>query len=183
MHALARAALDLAAPALVRVALARAALALASFAVLLAACGGDPAGTPGRVSHPVALAGTSWRLVSLGDRVPPPGNDLTIRFGADGRLSGTGGCNSFGGAFGYEAATGLLEIGDLASTKRACAEPARNQAEAAYLVALRGVTEAAGDPDGRLVLTGDGAELVFEVAGEVSAPPIEVPPDPAAEGS
>ena len=182
MHALARAALDLAAPALVRVALARVALAGASFAVLLAACGGDPAGTPGRVSHPVALAGTSWRLVSLQGRVPP-GGDLTIRFGADGRVGGTGGCNSFGGAFGYEAATGLLEIGDLASTKRACAEPARNQAEAAYLVALRGVTEAAGDPDGRLVLTGDGAQLVFEVAGEVSAPPIEVPPDPAAKGS
>jgi heat shock protein HslJ len=150
-----------------------------TLAAIAAGCGPEPSASLQRVSHPVALAGTSWRLVAVRGVAPPAGADVTLSFGPDGRVSGDGPCNGFGGTFTYEAASGRLALGDLVSTKRACVDPARGQLETAYFEALRTATEASGDPEGRLVLTGSGAELVLEVAGRPVGPPVEASPPPS----
>jgi heat shock protein HslJ len=136
---------------------------LASIAFLLGvtivACSREAATPqPGR-GRPATLDGTAWKLVAVQGR-PVAGSGASLAF-ARGGVSGDGGCNRFGGSFSYESATGALTIDALASTKRACLEPARNDLEAAYLRALRGVSAATIDSEGRLVLSGSGAELVL----------------------
>ena len=142
----------------------------------LAGCAAEPPASLIRISHPTTLAGTTWRLVSIEGRRPPVGPDLTLSFEPDGRVAGEGACNGFGGSFLYEAATGRLRIDDLVSTKRACVEPARNDVETAYFAALRTVADASGDPEGRLVLPGGGAELLLAVGPRPVGPPIEASP-------
>jgi heat shock protein HslJ len=71
---------------------------------------------------PSALADTSWILVELLDQEVPAGEHEpapSLRFEAEDRASGSGGCNRFTG--GYEADGARLRIGPVASTRRACA--------------------------------------------------------------
>ncbi len=90
----------------------------------------------------------------------PAGPDIWITF-EGGKVSGDGGCNAFGGSYVDDTSDGALRIGELASTKRACVDPVRNDLEAGLFEALRGVAAAGVDGDGHLVLTGAGAELAF----------------------
>lgn len=82
----------------------------------------------------------SWRLANMteGDSpmpmVPPQATELTATF-ADGRISGSGGCNRFMG--GYEVEGDRLTIDQLASTFKACEQPIMNQ-ESKFLQALQG---------------------------------------------
>lgn len=89
------------------------------------------------------LAGTSWFATGLlsGDAVSSPilGTELTVVFGADGTVSGSGGCNRFTG--GYSVTDGVLQIGPLASTAMACETPAGvMEQEAAFVKALESAT-------------------------------------------
>lgn len=60
---------------------------------------------------------------------------LTATFAADGRISGSTGCNTFRGP--YTASGDRIEIGPLAATRRACTSPEGAQAqEQGYLAAL-----------------------------------------------
>ena len=82
----------------------------------------------------------NWRLVNMTESstptpmVPPQDTELTADF-ADGRLSGSGGCNRFMG--GYQTQADQLSIEPLASTFMACEEPVMTQ-ETKYLAALQG---------------------------------------------
>ncbi len=61
--------------------------------------------------------------------------EITIVFGDDGMLVGSGGCNVYRAP--YAAAAGVLEIAEPFSTRKACLEPKGVMAqEAAYLAAL-----------------------------------------------
>jgi heat shock protein HslJ len=143
---------------------------------VLAACAPGPPASMTRVSHPTSLAGTTWRLLTVQGRPAPAGHEPTITF--DGvRVSGDSGCNSFGGQFAYEPATGELRMSNLASTLRDCFEPARIDVEKAYLPALQGAAIASIDSDGHLVLSGPATELVFEVGPRQVVGPIEGSPD------
>ncbi len=84
------------------------------------------------------LANTQWRLVSFGTagRELPviKGSPITIKFGADGRVGGSGGCNSYGGE--YREQGDNLSFSQIISTKRACVEQSANQQEFQYFAAL-----------------------------------------------
>ena len=69
------------------------------------------------------LAGTTWRLVQLGDRLLSPGApEATLRLTeSDSTVAGTGGCNRFGGRYRLDGPTGLSFSG-IAATKRLCEE-------------------------------------------------------------
>jgi heat shock protein HslJ len=153
----------------------RALLAAVATMFILTACAAEPPASLTRVSHPTNLAVTSWRLLSVQGRSVPAGPDVTLEFNGD-QVSGNGGCNTFGGQFTYEPATGALALSSLFSTMRACVEPARNDVETAYLKALQSAAVANMDSAGHLVLTGSGAELVFEVGPRQVGVPIEVSP-------
>jgi heat shock protein HslJ len=85
-----------------------------------------------------ALRG-SWEVTSIytGSAVSSPvaGSTLTLEFTND-EVSGDGGCNSFSGAYTVRG-TDAITIGPLASTLKACADPALDTQEQQYLAALQ----------------------------------------------
>jgi heat shock protein HslJ len=104
----------------------------------LAAC------TPPRVvgaGRAEPLEGTAWRLWELNGQpaVEAGGAAPTLSFAADEpRASGNGGCNQFNGPYTRNGES--LRFGPLASTRRACVDPAGNSQETAYLGALQSTT-------------------------------------------
>ena len=125
-------------------------------------CAPAPESSLVRVSHPTTLVGTTWRLVSVGGVAVPAGTTASLAFGPT-DLSGDSSCNAFGGTYADDPASGAVRIDGLVSTKRACLDPGFNGVESAVFAALRGVADASIDPNGRLVLTGAGPALAFEV--------------------
>ena len=64
----------------------------------------------------------SYSTPSTGQRTPLRGTQLTARFGADGSLSGSAGCNSYNGAF--TAFDQTLRVSSLSSSQALCDTPA-----------------------------------------------------------
>jgi heat shock protein HslJ len=84
------------------------------------------------------LARTEWRLTSFGEAgAQSPlieGTVVSIKFSTDGKVTGSGGCNSYGGQ--YRVHDENLSLGRLISTKRACAAQTVTEQERRYLEAL-----------------------------------------------
>jgi len=83
-------------------------------ALILTACAAQTTERASKQKHTaeqetVLLAGSEWTTDIKGQ---------FIRFGADGKVSGNGGCNRFGGSFEEDGS--LLTFGPLMSTKMAC---------------------------------------------------------------
>jgi heat shock protein HslJ len=90
-----------------------------------------------------SLAGTSWQATGINNGkeavVSEAGTEkVTAAFGADGTLSGSGGCNTYTGSY-TTAGSDEITIGALAATEMACEEPAM-QIEQQYFAALGNVT-------------------------------------------
>jgi heat shock protein HslJ len=101
-------------------------LLLATALVAVAAAGiGSAASSP--------LTGQVWVLKTLLGKPPLQGTELTSEFTSSGSVSGTAGCNSYGGK--YTASGKSLRISSLASTQMACAPKIMAQ-ESAFLKAL-----------------------------------------------
>ncbi len=112
------------------------------------------------------LAGTDWKLVSMG-RVGADtsvtGNPITLKFGNDGRISGSGGCNSFGGPFSVEG--DRIKFGQVFSTRRACIDEKGNKQESAYLAALQSASRFRMT-DHQLSIYYDGGRSLLEFRNE-----------------
>ena len=84
------------------------------------------------------LTGTEWRLLSFGpagaEASLVAGTTVTVKFGEDGRASGSTGCNSYGGT--YQVRGDNISFGRLISTRRACLDQNANQQEQRFLSAL-----------------------------------------------
>ena len=127
----------------------------------LVACAAEvgPSGSPpgGAIS---GLAGTSWIVVSVDGRSPVAGAVPTATFDAV-RVSGTGGCNQYGGPYRLDPSTGQLGVGELVSTDMGCLGAGVSAFETTYLRALGGATQAKLDPLGQLVLSGATGRIVL----------------------
>ena len=101
----------------------------------------------------------SWEVTSFytGNAISSPvvGSTLTAEFTRR-QISGNSGCNTYSGP--YTATATAIEIGPLASTLRACADPAVDTQEQQFLAALALATSyrVAGD---RLDLLRDGGTI------------------------
>ena len=84
------------------------------------------------------LTGIEWRLVSFGpagsEASLVAGTTVTLKFGQDGRASGSTGCNSYGGT--YQVRGDNISFSRLISTRRACLDQNANQQEQRFLSAL-----------------------------------------------
>lgn len=119
-----------------------------SAGILLSACSVFPlAGDP--------LDGSAWELSSLHGKRLVEGVIVSIEF-KDGQLGGSGGCNSYGGA--YEVDGERIRVKELVSTLMACANPSVTDQESAYLQSL-------GDAH-RFELA-DGQLQIYQSGGEV----------------
>lgn len=90
---------------------------------------------------PASLEGVDWEVTGYNNGrqavvSPEAGTRLTLRF-ADGRVSGSGGCNRFDGSFTADGES--LRIQPLVTTRKLCADPVMAQ-ERAFLDALGSAT-------------------------------------------
>lgn len=104
------------------------------------------------------LAGTEWRLESLDGQPAVADTTVTLSFGPDGQVSGSGGCNGYGGS--YQISGGTLSFGQIASTLMACAEPVLEQ-ESAFFTALSSASGYMLDGDQLTITYGDNQSLVL----------------------
>ena len=107
------------------------------------------------------LPGSTWELVAMDGEAPAGDAAPTLAFDEQGAVSGSTGCNTFSGEVAIDGND--LSFGPLVTTRMACADPAANAQEEAFLSAMERVSAYTVDEQGRLVLQG-GPELTFEVA-------------------
>ena len=107
-----------------------AALAVMSFAVLAQAQPSRSLSTDQR-----AITGIDWRLASLGpvgaETGVVAGTTVTMKLGEDERVSGSTGCNSYGGS--YQVRGDNISFSRIASTRRACLDQNANEQEHKFL--------------------------------------------------
>jgi heat shock protein HslJ len=89
-----------------------------------------------------SLAGTSWSVVNINNGRQAvvglvPGSTITMAFDSEGRVSGSTGCNQYSGSYGGEG--DALRLSQVATTLRACADPAIDEQEQAFLRAVESV--------------------------------------------
>ena len=111
------------------------------------------------------LAETNWQLTGAegsGTTMSPiEGSTITLAFGTDGTVSGSGGCNSYSGDYRADAAN--LSIEAVVSTQRACTNTGIAEQERLYLTALDAV-QGYQLTDSELRLMLDGGVLRFAPA-------------------
>ncbi len=121
---------------------------------LLAACGtgsAPPGGDP--------LKGTAWSLASINGAAPLTGTMQTLTF-SDGRISGSGGCNSYGGTYSLEG--GKIQIKDMFSTLMACMDPqGLMDQEASFFNSLGNAQSYQVNKNSLQIHTTDGTTLDF----------------------
>jgi heat shock protein HslJ len=124
------------------------------------------------------LTGTEWRLVSLGpaggEADVVPGTTVTIKFGEDGRVGGSTGCNSYGGT--YEVRGDTISFGRLVSTRRACLDQNANQQEQRFLSALEAANRFRLSSN-RLTILSDRGRTVLNFVSTSASDPDDGPRD------
>ena len=128
-------------------------LLLISLVFITSACSSSRAG--GEEAGNLAVP-SQWKLVSFGktDAETPiiEGSSITLEFTGNGEVSGSGGCNSYGGE--YEAQGNTLTFKDITSTLKACANQQVTEQEKQYFEALRAA--------GKFEITGDNLTIWYE---------------------
>lgn len=111
------------------------------------------------------VAGTVWAVTNFNNGQQAvvgvqSGTSLTVRFDADGRVSGSAGCNTFTGPFKQDGAA--VQIGPLATTLKACAQPdGVMDQEVQFLAALQSATTIQLDGDRLTLRTAEDATAVM----------------------
>jgi len=116
-----------------------------------------------------SMVGT-WKLTGYGPETSPnpavQDSGAMLTFKADGTLSGTSGCNAFGGEYKVQGIQ--ITFGNLVSTLKACSDPLMEQEGAMYKV-LSGTASYKINGDA-LTITNNGTVLLFSAASGQSYP-------------
>lgn len=119
------------------------------------AAGAMLAATPGLASEPTTAQG-AWVAEEIGGAAVAEGVATTLEVGADGAVSGSGGCNRFRGR--AELGAGTIAFSPLASTRMACPGPAMEQ-EGRFFAALAAARRFRIE-GGRLVLSAEDGSVL-----------------------
>ncbi|MCC7556587.1 MAG: META domain-containing protein [Methanoculleus marisnigri] len=149
-------------------------LATASLIVIVVACI-VTAGCTGGTSTPgtaVGLAGTSWTLDSFLDENGTlvgvlPGTEVTAAFGPDGKVTGSAGCNGYGGDYQIDGTS--LSISSIAQTLKLCLEPEGIMDQESRFIDLLGSAAGCRIENDRLIITdAEGTDVLVFVKGDES---------------
>jgi heat shock protein HslJ len=107
------------------------------------------------------LAGQTWILTTYDDIQPIPDHQPTLQF-EDGQVSGTTGCNHYGGS--YQIKGDAIRFEALYNTEMACLEPEGLMEQEESFMKLLGAANRFELVDGVLtIFTGLGQTLIFEI--------------------
>ena len=126
-------------------------LSFLAVAMLLAACG-----TSRTADNAASLEG-EWLLLTLNGVPVLPSAPMTALF-EDGRIGGSSGCNSYGGAYTLDGST--IRFAEMMMTLMACLEDGVMEQEQAYFEALSNVAKFRLDNDRLELLDASGAALL-----------------------
>lgn len=102
-----------------------------------------------------------WVLEDMNNAGIIDNSHLTLQFGADGRVSGSSGCNRYTGNYTREGNTLGIDK-NMAVTRRACHAESLGQQENKFLETLSSMTSSTIDETGALILSNDaGGRLLF----------------------
>ncbi|MEZ5464944.1 MAG: META domain-containing protein [Lysobacteraceae bacterium] len=133
--------------------------------LLLSACEAPTEGTNSAASMVMPPNGSKWQLVSgLPDKLPAEVT-ISLQFGVDGSISGTGGCNLYRSHMSIEG--GSVTVSPIVASKRGCLGPA-GQLESQFFTAMSKVSGLSSDAANLRLALSDGGELLFEVDGDSS---------------
>lgn len=111
------------------------------------------------------LTGKVWALTELMGNPPMAGTGISAQFTADGKVSGSAGCNRYSGTYTVSG-NNITFSSPMATTMMMCEQPAMDQ-ESAYLKALGEVKTFAVNGDQLTLTTGDGTKLaVFKAQSQ-----------------
>jgi heat shock protein HslJ len=120
--------------------------------------------------EPMPLMGTIWQLRfhNRGKEALVSalvGTEITAVFGADGSLTGSGGCNSYTAS--YQVEGDAITIGPPATTRMMCAEPEGiMEQESAYMAALESATAYQIEGDKLWMTNAEGVQVAIFTAAE-----------------
>jgi heat shock protein HslJ len=124
------------------------------------------------------LTGSDWKLVSIGPSGAEvdvvAGTTVTLRFGEDGRASGSTGCNSYSGT--YQVRGDNVSFSRLVSTRRACLDQNANQQEQRLLSTLEAANRFRLSSN-RLTILSDRARSVLNFLNNSAEEPDNGPRD------
>ena len=126
----------------------------------------------GAAVAPTVLPGSAWKVLRYAGEAGAlvatlPSTDATLEFGADGRLGGTAGCNSFGSDYTVDEAAGTLTFGMFSTTMMMCEPPALMAQETGLVAALEKTASYVID-GGQLALRDAAGKVLVEA--EAAAP-------------
>jgi heat shock protein HslJ len=125
-------------------------VAVALCLTLLGACGGGTSKDP--------LKGTSWALTAIDGTPPAEGSTLTVQF-TDGQISGSSGCNSYGGL--YEVKGDSITTDSIVMTLMACVDSGVMEQEQTFLQYLQDAQTFKLSEGQLQVFRSDGKALTF----------------------
>ena len=133
----------------------------------------SPEGIPGAAGGETGLENTQWALVSFDETPVVQGSGITLLLAA-GRVSGSGGCNTYSGTDRVEGSK--ISFDTVTSTKRACVNAPPTEQEGRYFEALQTASEYMVEGD-QLRITYDNGKgvLIFESARPGGAVPTNTP--------
>lgn len=133
--------------------------------------------------QPASFTGVEWGVVGFNNgrqavTSPLLDTEISLLFGADGRVSGNASCNQFNGNFTIDGQS--ISVGELATTRMMCPEEVMQQ-EAEFLAALQNATSFSQDGD-LLTLFGENEERMLDlrpladIQAEGASSPTDVTP-------
>ena len=139
------------------------ALAVALCPTVAPACGPTPPAFDGDPSTGVSVSvgritDRTWEPVTIAGVTVPEDAGLSLTVSFEGQVEGTTGCNRFSGTADLDA--GWMQLGPLAVTEMACAEPEKMDREAAWLKALGEARGFVVSPEGLWLTREDGSVAV-----------------------
>jgi heat shock protein HslJ len=99
----------------------------------------------------------SWQAVTVAGQPVVVGHEPTATF-LGSEVSGTTGCNSYGGPYRY--VDGTIAVGPMRMTLMACTDPI-GEVESRFTQSMSDATTAGVDDEGRLVIEGTSGSVVF----------------------
>ncbi len=115
-------------------------------------------GCGGGVLPSASLNDTAWTIGALGGVAVADSTKTAVRF-ADGKVSGTAGCNRFSGSYTHQG--NVLIFGPIAATKMMCPEPQMAQENRFLSLLGSGKLTKRFSVSGDLVLTSEGGDTVL----------------------
>jgi len=115
------------------------------------------------VRQSAPLVGPTWQLTAYNNGKEAvvsvlSGTEITARFGEDGNLAGSAGCNNYNAS--YQVEGGAIQFGPAMSTRMYCAEPEGiMEQETAYLAALEMAATYQIEGDRLLLRSAEGARV------------------------